>query len=93
MKTLAKRDNTYVLWTKEISAILSIKKLEKYKNFQKLFKLEKNKNVLPSHQPWNHKIKLEKGKQPGKYAIYPLSDFKLKTLKKYLNENMRCSLI
>ena len=33
MKTLAKKDNTYVLWTKEISATLLIEILEKYKDF------------------------------------------------------------
>ena len=93
METLAKKDNTYVLWTKEISATLSIKIPEEYKNFQGLFELEEDKNFLPPHQLWDHKIKLEEGKQPGKHAIYPLSDFKLETLRKYLNENLRRGLI
>ena len=33
MKTLAKKDDTYVLWTKEISATSSIEILEEYKDF------------------------------------------------------------
>ena len=93
MKTLAKKDNTYIFQTKKISATLSIKISEKYKNFQGLFKLEKDKNFLSPHQPQNHKIKLEKDKKPGKHAIYSLSDFKLKILKKYFNENLKRSLI
>ena len=93
METLAKKDDTYILWTKEISATSSIKIPKEYKNFQRLFKLEKDENFLPPHQPWDHKIKLEEGKQPGKHAIYPLSDFKLETLRKYLDENLRCGLI
>ena len=93
METLAKKKNTYILWTKKISATLSIKIPEKYKDFQGLFELEEDKNFLPPHQPWDHKIKLKKGKQPDKYAIYLLSDFKLETLRKYLDENLRRGLI
>ena len=48
---------------------------------------------MPSHQSWDHEIKFKEGKQLGKHAIYPLSDFKLKTLRKYLNENLRRDLI
>ena len=70
METLAKKNNIYILWTKKISATLSIEIPKKYKNFQRLFKLEENKNFLPPHQPWDHKIKLEKSKQPSKHAIY-----------------------
>ena len=92
-ETLFKKDNTYILWTKEIYAILSIEILEKYKDFQRLFELEKNENFLPLHQPWDHKIKLEEGKQSGKYAIYPLLDFKLEILREYFNENIRHGLI
>ena len=93
METLTKKNNIYILWTKKISATLLIKIPKEYKDFQELFKLKKDKNFLPPHQPWNHKIKLKKGKQFGKYAIYPLSYFKLKTLRKYLNENLRRNLI
>ena len=51
METLAKKDNTYILWTKEISATSSIKIPEEYKVFQRLFELEKDENLLPLHQP------------------------------------------
>ena len=93
MKTLAKEDNTFVLWTKKISATSSVNIPEEYKDFRELFKLEEDKNFLPPHQPWDHKIKLEEGKRSGKHAIYPLSDHKLETLRKYLNENLRRGLI
>ena len=49
IETLTRKDNTYVLWTKEISATLSIKIPEEYKDFQELFKLEEDKNFLPLH--------------------------------------------
>ena len=48
---------------------------------------------MPPHQPWDHEIKLKEGKQPGKHTIYLLSNFKLETLRKYLNENLRRDLI
>ena len=72
---------------------MSIKIPEKYQDFQKLFKLKKDENFLPLHQLWDHKIKLEESKQPGKHAIYLLSDFKLETFRKYLNKYLRCGLI
>ena len=93
METLTKKDNIYILWTKKISATLSIKISKKYKNFQGLFELKEDENFLPPHQPWDHKIKLEKSKQLSKHAIYPLSDFKLETLREYFDENLKCSLI
>ena len=93
METLAKKNNIYVLWTKKISATLLIKIPKEYKDFQRLFELEENKNFLPPYQPWDHKIKFEEGKQLGKYTIYLLSDFKLETLMKYLDENLRYGFI
>ena len=92
MKTLVKND-TYILWTKKISATLLIELLEEYKNFWGLFELEENKNFLPLHQLWNYNIKLKESKQPSKYAIYLLLNFKLEILRKYLDKNLRCSLI
>ena len=93
METLAKKDNTYILWTKEVSTTSSIKIPEKCKDFQELFELEEDKNFLSLHQSWDYEIRLEESKQPGKHAIYLLSDFKLKILRKYLNENLRRGLI
>ena len=44
--------------------------------------------ILPKHQPWDHEIKLEPGKQSTFGPIYPLSEKELKKLRKYLDENL-----
>jgi hypothetical protein len=53
-----------------------------------LFQEEENANALPRHQPWDHEIRLELGKQPTFGPIYALSEKELKTLREYLDENL-----
>ncbi|CAD0052049.1 unnamed protein product [Aureobasidium pullulans] len=47
---------------------------EQYSKWKRLFQEEENANALPRHQPWDHEIRLEPGKQPTFgpiYAIHP----------------------
>ena len=49
--------------------------------------------VLSKHQSWNHEIKLKSEKQLTFELIYALFEKKLKTFRKYLNENMKKEFI
>ena len=60
----------------------------KYSKWKPLFQEEENSNALPKHQPWDHEIRLEPGKQPTFGPIYALSEKELKTLREYLDENL-----
>jgi hypothetical protein len=48
-----------------------------YNEFKKLFEEELGKEALPKHQPWDHEILLEEGKQPGFQPIYGMSEIEL----------------
>ena len=61
---------------------------EQYSKWKRLFQEEENANALPRHQPWDHEIRLEPGKQPTFGPIYALSEKELKTLREYLDENL-----
>ena len=58
-----------------------------------LFSEKEGEDVLPPHQEWDHKIKLEPGIKPIKQPIYPLSPEKLEALRTYLNKNRRKGFI
>lgn len=59
-----------------------------YSKWIRLFQEEANADALPRHQPWDHEIRLEPGKQPTFGPIYALSEKELKTLREYLDENL-----
>ena len=64
-----------------------------YKKWEYLFQEEETAAALPIHQPWDHEIRLEQGKQPTFGPIYALSEKELGTLRKYLDENMKKGFI
>ena len=64
-----------------------------YRKWKHLFQKEKTATAVSKHQTWNHKIKLKSGKEFTFKSIYMLSEKKLKTLHKYLNENMKKEFI
>ena len=66
---------------------------EHWENTVALFNKEEGKDVLPPHQEWDHKIKLELGTKLIKQLIYPLSPEKLEVLRTYLNKNRRKGFI
>ena len=64
-----------------------------YKKWKYLFQKEEMARALFIHQLWDHKIWLESDKQLMFESIYTLSEKKLKTLQKYLNENFKKEFI
>ena len=51
-----------------------------YKKWEYLFQKEEMARALPIHQPWNHEIQLESGKQSTFESIYTLLEKELGTL-------------
>ena len=49
---------------------------------------QKEADKLVEHQPYNHKIILEEGKQPGFRPLYGMSQNKLLVLQKYLKKHL-----
>jgi transposase InsO family protein len=64
-----------------------------YKEFAKLFEEELGPDALPKHQPWDHEIKLEPGKEPGFQPIYKLSEKELEALRKYIDKMIKKGFI
>ena len=48
---------------------------------------------LPKHQPWDHEIKLKEGAQLKTGPIYKISDYELRTVKDYINKNLKRKFI
>ena len=65
----------------------AIKLLPEFHNFFELFSHQKA-NKLPTHKPYDHKIKFIKNKQPGYGPLYSISQGELQVLKKFLDENL-----
>ena len=65
---------------------------KQYVRFKDLFDKTKA-DVLPLHQPYDHKIPLETGTSPPYGPIYGLSAVELTALRKYLDENLARNFI
>ena len=66
---------------------------KEYAQFRKLFEEETDATALPKHQPWDHEIVLEEGKQPTFNPIYALSEKELRTLRDYIEVNIKKGFI
>ncbi|KAH0358938.1 hypothetical protein KCU65_g10168, partial [Aureobasidium melanogenum] len=53
----------------------------------------KEAEKLPPHRPYDHDIKLKDGQTPPWGPLYPMSKVQLKTLKEWLEENLRKGFI
>jgi hypothetical protein len=60
-----------------------------YKEFSKIFEEKPQDEALPEHNPWDHEMKLEEGKEPPFSPIYSMSADDLGTLKEYIEKNLR----
>jgi hypothetical protein len=60
---------------------------EEYHDLLEVFSREKS-DRLPDRRPYDHKIKVEEGKQPGFGPLYGMSQNELKVLRKYLDDNL-----
>lgn len=66
---------------------------ECYKDWEYLFREETSAAALPKHQPWDHEILLQEGKQPTFGPIYGLSDKELEVLREYIQVNLKKGFI
>ena len=60
---------------------------KEYFKYTQLFQEEVDAKALPKHQPRNHEIELEPGKEPTFGPIYALLEKKLQVLREYIAEN------
>jgi DNA-binding MurR/RpiR family transcriptional regulator len=60
---------------------------KEYRRFKPLFQKKLEKEALPKHQFWDHKILLIKKKQLKVQLIYSLSRTELEALREYINKN------
>jgi len=60
---------------------------EEYHPYLEVFS-RKEADKLPEHRPYDHKIELEPGKQPGFSPLYGMTQDELKVLRNYLDENL-----
>ncbi|CAA77891.1 Reverse Transcriptase, partial [Cladosporium fulvum T-1 virus] len=65
---------------------LSIPK--EYRKWSRLFEEERGKDALPKHQPWDHKINIQPGKEPPWGPLYQMSEKELQTLREWLKEKL-----
>jgi transposase InsO family protein len=69
------------------SALLDIP--TEYDSWKHLFQEDVGASALPRHEPWDHEIVLQEGKQPTFGPLYGLSEKELKTLKDYLDKSLK----
>ena len=65
---------------------------ERYKQFKDIFE-EHVETTLSQHKSWDHEIKLQEGKEPTYGPIYKLSEYELRVLKEYIEENLKKGFI
>ncbi len=61
--------------------------LKAYRDLADVFS-PSNANFLPPHRDEDHAIELESGKTPPFGPLYNLSEYQLKTLREYIDENL-----
>ncbi|OQE16980.1 hypothetical protein PENSTE_c022G07598 [Penicillium steckii] len=61
---------------------------EEYSEYRDVFEPPKD-SELPEHGPFDHEIKIKEGCEPTFRPIYQLSELESKTLKEYIEENLR----
>jgi hypothetical protein len=65
---------------------------EVYHEFSDVFSRQKA-DTLPPHQDCNLKINIDEGAKVPAGPIYPLSEFELKTLREFIDENLKTAFI
>ncbi|KAM0717753.1 hypothetical protein Q7P37_006085 [Cladosporium fusiforme] len=60
-----------------------------YADFRQLFEKESDEEALPKHQPWDHEIKIQEGKQPKKEPLRPMTAQKAEYVRRYVDERLR----
>jgi len=61
---------------------------------KQMLKVTKEEEMpLPKHQPWDYEIKLKEGAQLKTSPIYKMSDHELRTVKNYIDKNLKRKFI
>ena len=66
---------------------------KEYANWEWLFQEEVTAAALPKHQPWDHEIILEEGKEPTFESLYRQTDRELEVTRDYLDKNLKKGFI
>src|SRR3989440_229865 len=82
------RTHVFACMVQPIKRLLQKTLPKKYQQFANLFTKTKGPEVLPKHQPWDHTIPLQEGKQPTFGPVYSCSEKELQALREYLDENL-----
>lgn len=77
----------YCKKTEEKEAELAIP--PEYSDFRQLFEKESDDEALPAHQPWDHEIKIQEGKQPRKEPLRPVTAQRAEQIREYVDEGLR----
>jgi len=95
LEIIEKRPSTMqILYCKKVAESMPTLEIPKeYQDFKGLFELESDQDALPKHQPWDHEINIQPGKEPQKQAVRPMSAEKAEILRKYIDDNLRKGLI
>ena len=64
-----------------------------YRDLHEVFEDKLDHEALPKHQPWDHAIPIEDGKEPPFGPIYPLTEQELGVLRKYIAINLKKGFI
>ena len=59
---------------------------KEFMKWKRLFQEETGLDALPKHQPWDHKISLQPGKDPPWGPLYALSQRELEEQRKWLDK-------
>ncbi|OQN95116.1 hypothetical protein B0A48_18806, partial [Cryoendolithus antarcticus] len=59
---------------------------EEYRKWQRLFQEEEGADALPTHQPWDHRIDLQPGKEPPWGPLYQQSGKELQSMDEWLKK-------
>ncbi|KAM0712543.1 hypothetical protein Q7P37_011640 [Cladosporium fusiforme] len=60
-----------------------------YADFRQLFEKESDEEALPKHQPWDHEIRIQEGKQPKKEPLRPVTAQRAEQIRGYVDEGLR----
>lgn len=82
-------DQVQVLYCKKTEGRSEIEIPPEYADFKGLFEKESDEDALPKHQPWDHEIKIQEGKQPKKEPLRPMSAEKAEYIRKYVDDGLR----
>ena len=84
---IVRQGNRRRMWMKEVNIATEAEWLKDYKDFDQLISEDTDDKSLAQHQPWDHTIQIQDGKQLSYGPIYSMSEVKLKAVREFIKEN------